>query len=197
MRLKTTNKLHRIAVFASGAGSNAAQIFTHFAAHKTIEVALLVCNKADAPVLGIAERHDIETFLIDRKMWQTPTEILEKLQISGVSFVVLAGFLWHVPAALVAAYPLRMTNLHPALLPKFGGQGMYGMNVHQAVLAAHETESGITIHYVNENYDEGAHIAQFSCPVLPTDTPEILSHRIRKLELAHYAPVIEQLLTQL
>jgi formyltetrahydrofolate-dependent phosphoribosylglycinamide formyltransferase len=182
---------HRLAVFASGAGSNAEKIIQHFQQHPQISVALIVCNKPGAGVLSIAEKNGIPTLLIERERFFRGDAYLPDLHQYSIDFIVLAGFLWKIPAQLVQAYPLRMVNIHPALLPKYGGKGMYGQHVHTAVIAAGEKESGITIHYVNEHFDEGTTIFQASCPVLPDDTPDTLAARIHQLEHQHFSKVIE------
>lgn len=181
----------RIAVFASGGGSNARQIMTHFATHPSIDVALVVCNKPGAGVLAVAAEAGIPTLLINRSDFYGSGTYLATLQQKEIDFIALAGFLWKVPAPLLAAYPGKIVNIHPALLPKHGGQGMYGHYVHEAVLAAGDTESGITIHYVDEQYDHGTTILQVKCPVLADDTAETLAKRVLGLEHEHYAASIE------
>ena len=184
----------RLAIFASGAGSNAQKIIDYFKDHKRICVALIVCNKPEAGVIDIAVREGIPVLLIEKEPFFRGNAYMNVLAEYGINFMVLAGFLWKVPQALVAAYPDRIINIHPALLPKYGGKGMYGHFVHEAVIANGEKESGITIHYVNEHFDEGTHIFQASCPVLPNDTPDTLAGRIHQLEHAHFARVIESVL---
>jgi formyltetrahydrofolate-dependent phosphoribosylglycinamide formyltransferase len=182
-----------LAVFASGAGSNAQKIINHFRQHPIIRVGLIVCNNPGAGVLGIASRESIPGLLIDKEKFFRGDAYLPELRQRGIDFIVLAGFLWKLPNSLVAAFRHRIVNIHPALLPKFGGKGMYGNNVHTAVLAAGEKESGITIHYVDEVYDHGDIILQVKCPVLSGDTPEALAQRIHALEHEHYPPTIERL----
>jgi len=148
-------KITKIAIFASGAGSNAANIIRHFEHRTDLKIALIVCNKPGAGVLTIAENAGVPTLLIEKDRFAKGDAYLPELKAAGIDFIVLAGFLWKVPAALVAGYPKTIINIHPALLPKYGGKGMYGAKVHEAVIAAGEKESGITIHYVNEHYDEG------------------------------------------
>ena len=181
----------KIAVFASGAGSNADKIMAHFANHPHIKVVLLGCNKPGAGAFAVADKHGVESFTIEKEQFFRGDSFLPFLHEKGVEFVVLAGFLWKIPENLIKAYPNRIINIHPALLPKYGGKGMYGNFVHTAVIAAGEAESGITIHYVDEQYDHGAHIFQATCPVLPGDTPESLAKRIHGLEHEHFANVIE------
>lgn len=182
-----------IAIFASGAGSNAQKIIEHLKGHASIRVALIVCNKPGAGVLSIADAHGIPTLLIEKERFFRGDAYLAELQNHHIGFIVLAGFLWKVPDALVNAYPDRIINIHPALLPKYGGKGMYGMRVHEAVIAAGEKESGITIHYVNEHFDEGAPIFQARCPVEPGDTPEQLARKIHTLEHRYFPETVEKL----
>ena len=184
----------RIAIFASGAGTNAEKIIAHLNHHSSIEVSLVVCNKPGAGVLSIASANGIPTLLIERDHFFRGDTYLPELSAHGINFIVLAGFLWKIPEALIAAYPDRIINIHPALLPKYGGKGMYGMKVHEAVIAAGEKESGITIHYVNEHFDEGKPIFQASCPIEPDETPESLAQKIHMLEHRHFPEVITNLL---
>lgn len=192
-QLQTPNsKLTHIAIFASGAGSNAEKIIAHLQNHAAIKVSLIVCNKPGAGVLNIAAAHEIPTLLIEKDRFFRGDAYLPELKGRNIGFVVLAGFLWKVPDALVAAYPNKIINIHPALLPKYGGKGMYGKHVHEAVIAAGEKESGITIHYVNEHFDEGAPIFQATCPIEPGDTPEKLAEKIHILEHRHFPEVVER-----
>lgn len=192
----TTSNAHiNIAIFASGAGSNAQQIITHFKGSDKVKVALVVCNKPGAGVLGIAEREGVPTLLIERERFLRGDGYLPELQAAGIGFIVLAGFLWKIPQSLIDAYPRRIVNIHPALLPRYGGKGMYGHYVHEAVLSNGDVQSGITVHYVDEHYDNGDIIFQTACPVLEGDTPEVLAARIHQLEHLHYPQVIEELLT--
>lgn len=183
-----------IAIFASGAGSNAQQIINRFSGNKSIKVVLVVCNKPGAGVLNIAETHGIPTILIDKERFFKGDAFVPELQHYRVNFIVLAGFLWKVPQKLIAAYPQKIINIHPALLPAYGGKGMYGHFVHEAVIANKETQSGITIHYVDEQYDHGQIIMQATCAINETDTAETLAQKIHKLEHTHFPNVIEQLL---
>lgn len=187
----------KIAVFASGAGSNAQKIIDHFRGNTAIQIALIVCNKPGAGVLGIAEREHIPVLLIEKEVFFRGNGYVEELKAAGIGFVVLAGFLWKIPATLTAAYPNRMVNIHPALLPKYGGKGMYGMHVHEAIIAAGETESGITIHFVDNVYDNGAIIFQASCAIVPGDTAADLAQKVHQLEHAHYPRIIEQVIAKL
>ncbi|MEL7220588.1 MAG: phosphoribosylglycinamide formyltransferase [Bacteroidota bacterium] len=186
--------MQRIAIFASGTGSNARKIVSYFEGHPDIEVTIVVSNKATAPVLEMAAENNIATLVIQRASFYETEDLIAKL--IGIDLIVLAGFLWLIPTYLIRAFPDKIVNIHPALLPKYGGKGMYGKHVHQAVKAAGETESGITIHYVNEAYDEGQIIFQKSCRLAMTDEPEDIAKRVLQLEHTHFAPVIEQLLTK-
>ena len=184
----------KIAIFASGAGSNAEKIILHLKNHASIEVCLVVCNKPGAGVLTIASTHQIPTLLIEKERFFRGDAYLPELKQRGIDFIVLAGFLWKIPGVLIEAYPNHIINIHPALLPKYGGKGMYGSKVHEAVLAAGEKESGITIHYVNEHFDEGEPIFQASCAVEAHDTPESLAQKVHALEHRHFPQQIEKLL---
>jgi formyltetrahydrofolate-dependent phosphoribosylglycinamide formyltransferase len=187
----------RLAIFASGAGSNAQKIIDYFRNHPFIHVELIVCNNPKAGVLAIAERENIPTLLLQKESFFGLESCLAELKESKIGFIVLAGFLWKLPASLVQAYRGRIVNIHPALLPRFGGKGMYGHYVHEAVIAAGEKESGITIHLVDEIYDNGAAIFKATCPVLPGDTPDSLAARIHALEHEHYPRVIGELVDKL
>jgi phosphoribosylglycinamide formyltransferase-1 len=188
--------VNRIAIFASGAGSNAAKIIEYFAQHTNIKIALIVCNKPNAGVLNIANNNKVPTLLIEKEKFFRGDAYLPQLKAAAIDFIVLAGFLWKVPEQLIAAYPNKIINIHPALLPKYGGKGMYGHFVHEAVIANKEKESGITIHYVNEHFDKGKHIFQATCPVESNDTPESLAAKIHVLEHLHFARVIEEVMNQ-
>ena len=190
----TDHSTLNIAVFASGAGSNAEQIIRYFRDAPSARVALVVCNKPGAGVLAIAEREGVPTLLIEKERFFRGDAYLHELQQRGIGFIVLAGFLWKVPQPLVDAYPRRIINIHPALLPKYGGKGMYGHHVHRAVINDNEVESGITIHYVDEHYDNGDIIFQTALPILEGDTPEQLAARIHQLEHLHYPQVIEEVI---
>ncbi len=194
-----------LAIFASGAGSNARKIIEYFEnqyvsefsndtkAGRPIKLSLIVCNVPTAGVLEIAKEKGIPTLLINKSEFAA-SGYVESLRNSDIDFIVLAGFLWKVPEVLVKAYPKAIINIHPALLPNYGGKGMYGSRVHEAVIAAGESKSGITIHWVDENYDEGDIIFQAECTIAAGDTPEILAQKIHALEHQHFAPVIEKLL---
>jgi formyltetrahydrofolate-dependent phosphoribosylglycinamide formyltransferase len=186
---KDHNKVN-IAIFASGAGSNAQQIVYQFSDSAFINIALIVCNKPGAGVLQIAEKAGIPSLLIEKERFFNGDNFLPELQKHQIDFIVLAGFLWKMPDALITAYPKKIVNIHPALLPKYGGKGMYGNKVHEAVIAAAENESGITIHYVDELYDHGEIIFQATCEVSQYDTSETLAQKIHLLEHANYPGVI-------
>lgn len=184
--------MKRIAIFASGAGTNAQKIIEHFLNSKEIVVDSLWSNDENAYALIRAEKLGIETFTFDRDEFYRSNEILDRLYDHRIDMIVLAGFLWLVPRNLTELF--TVINIHPALLPKYGGKGMYGANVHKAVLASRDKESGITIHRVNQDYDKGKIIFQATCPILPKDTPETLAARIHELEHQHYPRVIEEVL---
>ncbi len=188
------NTTYNIAVFASGAGSNAQQIIHYFRGHARVRVALIVCNKPGAGVLGIAEKEGIPVLLLEKERFFRGDAYLATLREQQIQLIVLAGFLWKVPKALTDAYPSGIVNIHPALLPKWGGKGMYGHHVHEAVIANGDKESGITIHYVDEVYDHGQTIFQATCPVEPNDTADTLAARIHKLEHAHFPREIGKLI---
>jgi phosphoribosylglycinamide formyltransferase 1 len=185
--------MESIVIFASGAGTNAAAIISYFKKNRKARVSLIVSNKPEAGVLEIAKREEIPFLIINKKTFNEKL-LIEQLHDYQPSLIVLAGFLWKIPETLVREYPDRIINIHPALLPGYGGKGMYGHKVHEAVIGAKETESGITIHYVNEVYDEGNIILQARCPVRDNDHPDELAKRIHRLEHFYYPRVIEYLL---
>lgn len=187
----------RLAVFASGAGSNAEKLIQYFKTSGAAQVTLVVCNKPDAGVVSIAVKEGVPVLLIENDRFFHGDAYLSFLQKENIGFIALAGFLWKIPKALIDAYPKRIVNLHPALLPKFGGKGMYGQYVHEAVLAAGEVETGITVHYVDEHYDNGDVIFQTACPVLPGDKPGDIAQRIHALEHLHYPRVVEEAIRNL
>lgn len=192
----TSYTVKRIAIFASGSGSNAEKIADYFRGNPEISIELILCNNPNAGVIERAKRLGIALQLFDREQFRNGW-VLNLLQEKQIDWVILAGFLWLIPKAIVAAFPNKIVNLHPALLPKFGGKGMYGHFVHEAVVAAGETESGITIHFVNEHYDEGNVIFQAAFSVEPTDTPEDIARKGQILEHAHFPRVIEGLISPL
>ena len=183
-----------IAIFASGSGSNTENIIRYFRENEAIQVSLVLSNRSDAYVLERAHRLGVPCNVFPKEDWVAGDEILAVLQEYHIDFVVLAGFLVRVPDLLLHAYPNKIINIHPALLPKFGGKGMYGNRVHEAVVAAGEKKSGITIHYINERYDEGNIVFQAVCPVLPTDSPEDVAKKVHALEYEHFPRVIERVL---
>lgn len=187
----------KVAILASGNGTNAENLIRYFRRRQSAEVALVLTNRSAAYVLQRAEALGVPALCFNKEEWADGQPVLHALAAHGIDFVVLAGFLARVPGNILHAYPQRMVNIHPSLLPKFGGKGMYGDRVHQAVLEAGESESGITIHYVNERYDEGAIIRQYACPVLPGDTPDTLAARVHQLEYEHYPEVVETLVQAL
>ncbi|MDR1601940.1 MAG: phosphoribosylglycinamide formyltransferase [Tannerella sp.] len=187
--------MKKIAIFASGSGTNAENIAKCFSDHKHIEVAVVLSNNPRAGVHERMKRLEIPSFTLSRDEFATGDAVLKKLSEHDVDWIVLAGFMNRIPPVFMNVYPDRIVNIHPALLPKYGGKGMYGMHVHEAVVAGGERESGITIHYVNENYDEGQIIFQAKCSVAPEDTPEDVAAKVHRLEYAHYPEVLERLLT--
>ena len=182
--------MKKIAIFASGAGSNAENIITYFANRTDGRVAVVLTNSPTAPVIQRAQRLGVECIVFNRDDFFRSDRIVDALRDRGVDFVVLAGFLWLVPDNLLRAYPGRIVNIHPALLPRHGGKGMYGDRVHRAVVEAGDRESGITIHRINEHYDSGDMIAQFRVPVEPSDTPEKVAAKVHALEYRYYPEVI-------
>lgn len=186
---------YRLGIFASGRGSNAEKIIEYFANSAEVSVDLIVTNKKKAKVLDLASKHSIPQFIIASKSTFTKTDSLVKtMKEKGITHVILAGFLWLIPSNLIEAYPDKIINIHPALLPAYGGKGMYGINVHKAVKANNETKSGITIHLVNERYDEGVHLSQKTCALDPHDSPDDIAKKVLALEHHHYPRVIEEYL---
>lgn len=195
--LKPESTIINVAIFASGAGSNAKKIIEHFKGHPYIKIALIVCNKPGAGVLDIATAAHIPALIIEKEKFFRGNGYVDELKQYGIGFIVLAGFLWKVPVSLIQAYPQRIINIHPALLPKYGGKGMYGRFVHEAVITAKDTESGISIHFVDELYDHGQLIFQARCSIDPSDTPDTLAQKIHGLEHAHYPLIIEKVIGEL
>ena len=185
-----------IAIFASGSGSNAENIIRYFQKNDSVQVSLVLSNKSDAYVLERAHRLGVPSNVFPKEDWIAGDEILAILQEYRIDFVVLAGFLVRVPDLLLHAYPDKIINIHPALLPKYGGKGMYGDRVHEAVVAAGETETGITIHYLNEHFDEGEIIVQYKCPVVAEDTAGDVAKKVHALEYEYYPKVIDSLLSE-
>lgn len=186
--------MKRIAIFASGSGTNAEKIMQFFKDHPGARVGLVLSNKKDARVLERAARFDVPTRVFDRHEFYETDSILDLLKEKNIDLIVLAGFLWLIPENLIEFFPDRIINIHPALLPKYGGKGMYGARVHEAVIAAGDKESGITIHYVNPRYDEGKIIFQAKCKVEPGDDPDSLASKIHQLEYEYFPKVIENLI---
>ncbi|WP_369411748.1 phosphoribosylglycinamide formyltransferase [Chryseolinea lacunae] len=185
----------KIAIFASGSGTNAEEIMNHFREHARASVVLLLSNNAEAFALKRAEKFGVATKVFTRQLYKESEVVLEWLREKEVTHVVLAGFLWLVPAYLTNAFPDHIINIHPSLLPKFGGKGMYGMKVHEAVKTEGEKTTGITIHLVNEHYDEGRIIFQASCEVSASDSPETIASKVHALEYAHFPQVIDRWIT--
>lgn len=188
--------MKNVAIFASGSGTNAENIARYFSNSETVNIAVVLSNNRHVGVHARVNNLGIPSFVFSREAFVEGTTVLAKLAEYNTDLIVLAGFMNKISEALLQAYPGKIINIHPALLPKHGGKGMYGMHVHEAVVAAGETESGITIHYINENYDEGDIIFQAKCQVLPTDTPEEVATKVHALEYAHYPQVIESVLQQ-
>ena len=186
--------MKNVAIFASGSGTNAENIARYFSKSETVKVAVVLSNNKNVGVHARVNNLGIPSFVFSRDAFVEGTPILAKLAEYQIDLIVLAGFMNKISDALLTAYPGKIINIHPALLPKHGGKGMYGMHVHEAVVAAGEKESGITIHYINENYDEGDIIFQAKCEVLPADTPEEVATKVHALEYAHYPHVIDDLL---
>jgi phosphoribosylglycinamide formyltransferase-1 len=185
--------MHQIAIFASGSGSNAQRIAEYFATHPQVRVGLVLTNNPKAGVIDRARQLGIPVVVFTREQFYGSESVVGQLQFFNIDFVVLAGFLWLVPENLIAAYPGRIVNIHPALLPAYGGKGMYGMKVHEAVVAAREKTSGITIHLIDNEYDRGQTVFQAQCPVTPDDTPADVARKVQALEHEHFPIVIERL----
>lgn len=179
----------RIAIFASGTGSNALNLIRYFADHDSIEVGVVLTNNASAPIIESAQKEGVHVVVRSNEWVASGASLIEICQKHQVDWVILAGYLRLIPSSFLNEYHNRVINLHPSLLPKYGGKGMYGRKVHEAVLANHESVSGITIHYVNERFDEGRIIAQFTCEIEPNETVESLEKKIRELEHS-YLPVV-------
>ncbi len=182
--------MYKLAILASGSGSNAENIIRYFQDHQDINVQLVLTNKPDAFVLQRAQHLNIPSRVFDKAFFSSP-EFSEQLKKEGITHLILAGFLWLIPPHLIQAFPDHILNIHPALLPKFGGKGMYGAAVHQAVVDQKEKETGITIHLVNEEYDKGKLLFQTSCPVAAEDTADRVAEKVHALEYEHFPRVIE------
>jgi len=186
--------MKRIAIFASGSGSNAENIAVYFENNSLGRVEAIYCNNPKALVIQRAARLNIPLILFDREKFYAEDTVLRDLQSRKIDLIVLAGFLWLIPGNINKIWHDKIVNIHPALLPKYGGKGMFGMAVHEAVIDAGDTESGITIHLIDDVYDKGEILLQVKCPVLPDDTPETLAERVHRLEYAHFPKAIEKML---
>ena len=193
---KKTRQPIKIAIFASGTGSNAQKIINHFKESTKVTIALIVCNNPKAGVLNIALNENIPVLVIEKNKFME-TGYVDEIKNYGISLIILAGFLWKLPTCLVHAFQNKIINIHPALLPAFGGKGMYGSAVHSAVIAAKEKESGISIHYVDEKYDHGKIIFQAKCSVDENETPESLALKIHQLEHKYYPQIIEKVVSEI
>lgn len=195
MRFETTNmSTKKIAFFASGSGSNMESIVSYLRTQNIHPEFLVLCNNPQAFVLERAKNLGIEAIVFDKKAFRETGEVLGQLKTFQPDLIVLAGFLWLMPADIIQAFPNKIINIHPALLPNYGGKGMYGMHVHNAVVQNKELESGITIHFVNEHYDEGKYILQASCRLTSEDTPELVAQKVHLLEYEHFPKVVVDLL---
>lgn len=183
--------MKNIAIFASGTGSNAKKIIEYFRHHQNIKVSLVVSNRETAPVLTMASANGIDTHVIRRSSFYQTEEVLDVLAMHQIEGIILAGFLWLVPPYLIQHFPGKILNIHPALLPKYGGKGMYGSHVHRAVKAAGEKVSGITIHLIDEEYDKGRILLQKSCELTPDDSASDIAAKVLRLEHRYFAPTIE------
>ena len=187
--------MKRIVIFASGSGSNAENLIEFFHNRETGSVIQVLTNNPHAKVLDRAKKLKVSALSFNKIAFTKTDDVLNILKSSQPDLIILAGFLWMFPKHILKEFPNRVINIHPALLPKYGGKGMYGMNVHEAVVTNNETETGITIHYVNEQYDEGAIIFQAKCAVLKTDSPQDVADKIHKLEMKHFPEVVEKIIT--
>lgn len=186
---------YRVAVFASGKGTNTENLMIYFKDHQSIEISLVLTNSDTAGVLQKAQKHDVAT-VVFTKSELYGEKIAQRLQTSQIDFIVLAGFLWMFPTTILNKYLNKVINIHPALLPKYGGKGMYGMHVHRAVVAQGERETGITIHFVNEHYDDGEIVFQAQVQLTPADTPETVAEKIHALEQTHFPKVVEEVIME-
>jgi phosphoribosylglycinamide formyltransferase-1 len=182
----------RIAIFASGSGSNALNLINFFANHPAVEVGIVLSNKKDAPVVNSCEELGLDVFALNNEEVSEGGRLVSICQNQGIDFVVLAGYLRKIPNELIDEYPQQIINNHPSLLPKFGGAGMYGAHVHEMVVSMGEIESGISIHLVNSYYDKGQMIAQFYTPISPEDSAKKVEEKVRKLEIQYFPLVVEQ-----
>lgn len=187
----------RIAIFASGSGSNAQKLMEHFKRNTEVEIALVLTNNSDAYVLQRADSFEIPSHIFDKYEFYKTDNIIDLLKNLNIDLIVLAGFMWLIPKNLIHEYPGRIINIHPAILPKFGGKGMYGDHVHKAVMEANEPEGGITIHYVNENYDEGEYIYQAKYKIDKGDNLEMIKFKGQQLEHLHYPRIVESIIKRI
>ena len=185
------NQKFRIAIFASGSGTNAEAIIKYFKDHPLINIELVLSNNPNALVLERAKKFSVPTKVFNREEFASE-EVVSWLRESGITHIVLAGFLWLIPASLLKSFPNKIINIHPALLPKFGGKGMYGMKIHELIRSLNEKETGITIHLINDKYDEGPILYQGRCDVSATDTAMDIADKVHRLEYANYPSIIEQ-----
>ncbi|WP_299776688.1 phosphoribosylglycinamide formyltransferase [uncultured Formosa sp.] len=188
--------MKRIVIFASGSGSNAENLIKYFKTKTNASVTLVLTNNPQAKVLDRCKKLEVSALSFNKVAFTKTDNVLNLLKSAKPDLIILAGFLWKFPEQILNTYPNMVINVHPALLPKFGGKGMYGMHVHEAVVANKESETGITIHYVNENYDEGAIIFQATCPVLSTDTADDIAAKIHELEMEHFPVIVDKVLNQ-
>ncbi len=186
--------MKKIAIFASGTGSNALKIVQYFEHLKDVEICLIASNKSTAGVLEIAKENSIPSLHFTKSEFEVTDHVLLILKQLNIDLIVLAGFLWKIPPAIIQAFPNKIINIHPALLPKYGGKGMYGKYVHKAVYDSKDTESGMTIHYVNAKYDDGQVIFQATCSLEPTDNPSTIAKKVLKLEHQYYCKIIDKVL---
>ncbi len=193
MTTPTTTPI-RLAILVTGSGTNCENIIRYFAPRPDVQIPIVVSSRPDAYALTRAQRLGIPTAVITRQQLNDDPDLVLRT-LHGCHYIILAGFLPKIPPYLISQYPNRIINIHPALLPRHGGKGMWGHHVHEAVKASGDTQSGITIHYVNAELDQGQHIAQFSTPILPTDTPDDIAQKVHTLEMAHYPQVIDHLIT--
>lgn len=184
--------MKHIAIFASGKGTNAKKIIEHFKKSSDARMSLIVCNNSKAEIISVAAEENISSLLISKN--DSPDKLISELRNHKIDFIVLAGYLWLIPAQLIKEFPNRIINIHPALLPKFGGKGMYGMKVHEAVKQSGENKSGITIHLVNEEFDKGKIIFQAEVLLSETDSPQTIAQKVQQLEHEHFAKEIEKII---
>lgn len=184
----------RIAVFASGNGTNAVNLINYFEKNDHAEVVLLVCNKSDAPVVEKSKALGVETYVVSNDEVENGLTLLQELDYRAIDWIVLAGFLRKIPLNLLRGFKDKIINVHPSLLPKFGGKGMYGMHVHRAVVEAKETKSGISVHLVNEEFDKGRLLAQFETLISETDSPDSVAMKVQELEQKHFPEVVDKVI---